>query len=825
MHWLLTLILFGLVSFSGHAADYVLMIDASASMKNADAGANGNRRLDVVSEALTAFLREIPLESRVYLAAFNKVVTPQAEVVVRSEADIAKLIASVSDLEALVNESNSSNTFLWAALEHALQKGSDYAQVNVDQTVLVRVLTDGEDNDPKYGRYTKQHIVDNLRQKYPLVADAVTLVLLGSMDFRLKGISMGSAKNFHPSFPPAISLSTSNPRAGETVTLSDTSNQRFDSYDWLIDETLKNRTSTFSFIFPHSGDYKVKLRVVAPNGQRESSSTVVHVRDAEPPSFSFVPVRPEPDEPVNFYGKSPGKPLTTKWFIDGNEAGTGFELKKQFSKEGANEVVFTVQISDGVFSSATNQITVGEKPLIITFDAPSEVVGGTGVAFKNTTSGRAADWRWDFGDQSSSNDREPKHIFLNKGDQPAQYSVKLYARSVLGRDFSSEPYLITVHPSPKPPKSAFHVNQTNLIVGDLINFTDDSTGVITSHSWSFPNNAGKIDLKNPELSFQTPGEKEVSLTVTGPGGSDTAVQKVYIQPRETHVKIALVGSSPSSELPLEMDFKQVNPDHLRQNTFIGIENDTVEVSFSRSPEGSSAVIAQLTDSNNVFRVQLRKDGKVSPISLPARLQENSLLQIVLNTNAVEGNHEAFLTFQADGSALILNGSNQPVRLALKADINVPDPGLFILVLLVIVLAAIGSAIYYFLKHDRDKLTPRSQVVIGLAEEQDSSKTAPLSVKRKFKITTNETIVLGQSSDSKHVFDLQSPDWRIRRGSNRIILLNGRDQGSEKTLNSGNSYEVKTSGGVIKRFLITIEINPPSPPEKVKREEPKLSTKI
>ncbi len=62
----------------------------------------------------------------------------------------------------------------------------------------------------------------------------------------------------------------------------------------------------------------------------------------------------------------------------------------------------------------------------------------------------------------------------------------------------------------------------------LVKFTDNSTGTITSWSWDFGNGGTSI-LQNPSIIYTTPGTYNVSLTVTGPGGTNTRTRSSYIQ--------------------------------------------------------------------------------------------------------------------------------------------------------------------------------------------------------------------------------------------------------------------------------------------------------
>ncbi|MFN8154026.1 MAG: PKD domain-containing protein [Bacteroidia bacterium] len=65
--------------------------------------------------------------------------------------------------------------------------------------------------------------------------------------------------------------------------------------------------------------------------------------------------------------------------------------------------------------------------------------------------------------------------------------------------------------------------------GDSVQFSDLSTGSPTSWLWSFPGgNPSTSTLQNPKVAYSTAGTFSVSLTVSGPGGSNTITKTNYI---------------------------------------------------------------------------------------------------------------------------------------------------------------------------------------------------------------------------------------------------------------------------------------------------------
>ena len=78
-----------------------------------------------------------------------------------------------------------------------------------------------------------------------------------------------------------------------------------------------------------------------------------------------------------------------------------------------------------------------------------------------------------------------------------------------------------------PPSANFSANPTTGNAPLSVNFTDESTGTITSWNWNFGDGASSA-IQNPSHTYTNAGTYSVSLTVSGPGGSDTETKTHYI---------------------------------------------------------------------------------------------------------------------------------------------------------------------------------------------------------------------------------------------------------------------------------------------------------
>ena len=98
-------------------------------------------------------------------------------------------------------------------------------------------------------------------------------------------------------------------------------------------------------------------------------------------------------------------------------------------------------------------------------------------------------------------------------------------------------------PRPPVPVAAFSVSIAPLVAS----FTDQSTGVINSRSWDFGDGQTSTE-QSPTHTYATHGVYPVSLTVTGPGGTNTTGQDVTVNPPAPVA--SFTAEPPSGTVPL-----------------------------------------------------------------------------------------------------------------------------------------------------------------------------------------------------------------------------------------------------------------------------------
>ncbi|MDY6944027.1 MAG: PKD domain-containing protein, partial [Pseudomonadota bacterium] len=151
------------------------------------------------------------------------------------------------------------------------------------------------------------------------------------------------------------------------------------------------------------------------------------------------------------------------------------------------------------------------------------------VTFTDQSTGDITSWSWDFNDNGmeDSDEQNPTHIFTSAGT----YTVSLTVTATGGSDTKTKADYITVADQ-STVVANFTGGPTSGVAPLPVTFSDQSAGGITSWDWDFDNN-GTVDSndQSPTHIYSDPGIYSVSLTVTGPGGSDTKTRPQYIDVR------------------------------------------------------------------------------------------------------------------------------------------------------------------------------------------------------------------------------------------------------------------------------------------------------
>jgi len=145
---------------------------------------------------------------------------------------------------------------------------------------------------------------------------------------------------------------------------------------------------------------------------------------------------------------------------------------------------------------------------------------GEAVEFFDASIGEVTSYLWDFGDGETSTEQHPTHAYAETGT----YTVSLTVDGPCGEDTLVLEDYITVYTAPV---AAFNASATEAEVGDSIEFTDRSEGLITSYLWDFGDGEAS-DEQSPSHKYEKKGTYTVTLTVAGPCGEDSESTDIEI---------------------------------------------------------------------------------------------------------------------------------------------------------------------------------------------------------------------------------------------------------------------------------------------------------
>ena len=170
------------------------------------------------------------------------------------------------------------------------------------------------------------------------------------------------------------------------------------------------------------------------------------------------------------------------------------------------------------------------------------------VSFTNQSTPFYERSEWDFGDGNTSTQANPTHTYAAAGD----YTVRLRVRA---NDVWSEPTIKTnyIAVTAAPPAVGFRATPTIGTPPLTVTFINDTLGSVTSWQWDFGDGSSST-AANPTHVYTASGEYSVSLTATGPGGSDTLTQPNLIVVADS-LPIARFRATPTSgPAPLTVAF-------------------------------------------------------------------------------------------------------------------------------------------------------------------------------------------------------------------------------------------------------------------------------
>ncbi len=308
---------------------------------------------------------------------------------------------------------------------------------------------------------------------------------------------------------------TSNP-VGTTVSFNNLSNNAT-SYSWDFGDGNSSEDTNPTHEYDNDGTYTVTLSATNACGTVSISETI-EVVTAPLAGFSADVTIGCASLTVQFMDQSSDNTTSWSWSFPGGNPSSSTEQHPTvvYNTPGNYNVSLVATTSAG--SNTYEQIQFIQVQTVpgVAFD--SNIDGNT-VNFLNNSNG-ATSYNWDFGDGEGSTAPNPTHTYAVDGD----YTVVLTATNDCG-SVTTEQIVSII----SAPLSAFAADVT-LGCGPLtVQFTDQSSGLVSNRLWTFTGGIPATSTEaNPVVVFNNAGTYSVSLEVSNAAGTDTETTQSYI---------------------------------------------------------------------------------------------------------------------------------------------------------------------------------------------------------------------------------------------------------------------------------------------------------
>jgi YVTN family beta-propeller protein len=336
-------------------------------------------------------------------------------------------------------------------------------------------------------------------------------------------------------FEAPVAAFSASPASGKvplTVSFTDQSTGSPTSRKWNFGDGTRSTGENPTHTYDKAGLYTVTLTVSNEKGSNTltKSSYIIVSNTVNGPVASFSASQTSGKAPltVDFTGQGKGSPAEWKWsFGDGNTSAEKNPVYT-FNKSGLYSIKLTASNEKGsntlTKSSYIAVSGVSNTPVSRFSASPVSGKAPLTVSFTDRSTGAPTSWKWYFGDETNSTEKNPVHTY----NEPGLYSVTLTAGGASGSNALTKTGFIAVSGvSLNTPVTSFSASPASGKVPLTVSFTDQSTGAPTAWKWTFGDGNDSTE-KNPVHTYNKAGNYNVALTTTNEGGSNRVQMSRYI---------------------------------------------------------------------------------------------------------------------------------------------------------------------------------------------------------------------------------------------------------------------------------------------------------
>jgi len=287
------------------------------------------------------------------------------------------------------------------------------------------------------------------------------------------------------------------------------------TYQWNFGDSGTSADSNPTHTYTATGVYTVTLTITNSFGT-DTETKVDYIRVGIGPvaDFGATPVSGNLPLAVTFQDLSTGNPTTWSWNFGDGGASSEQNPHHTFTRAGIYTVSLTVINAFGRDTKTkSGYINTGIPPTADFTSTARTGLSPLSVKFTDASKGGPTSWSWNFGDGSTSTDRNPTHVYTSAGT----FTVALTATNPYGSDTATKVgYVI----AGGKPVADFTADQRVGVKPFTVTFTDLSTGNPATWAWDFGDQTTSTE-QNPVHVYTHEGAYDVTLTVTNTYGTDT----------------------------------------------------------------------------------------------------------------------------------------------------------------------------------------------------------------------------------------------------------------------------------------------------------------
>lgn len=356
---------------------------------------------------------------------------------------------------------------------------------------------------------------ENPLHQYPASVGVYDITLIasspnGCSDTLSSQLRIGTPPNPDFSFFPTTACK------GNTVNFSDLSTvsgggpgDTINTWYWNFGDTYTSSLQHPVHAYADTGSYTVTLVVTTPTSCDSSISKSVYVIDAPSAAFNYTDVCfGNTNTFIDFSSAPAGSVITNRsWDFGDSTSASGTTVSHLYAQPGLYTVILTVTDTFGCTDFSMHVVSVFPVPAASFTNTIA--CTGTPVYFTNTSTidngAVIQSYYWDFGDGSTSTDKDPFHSYSAFGSK----TIMMIATSSHG--CSDTIYqLLFVNQSPNP---GFTYSSTCL--GQATQFTylaNPFPSTIASYNWSF-GDLGSSNQENPLHTYTSASLYNVTVNV------------------------------------------------------------------------------------------------------------------------------------------------------------------------------------------------------------------------------------------------------------------------------------------------------------------------